>query len=321
MTAHRIPLALFTYNRPVHACKLLDSLSRCRRLDEVNVIIHCDGPKTDPDRAAVDEVRALVHTRAAGLKARVVERPRNLGLASSIVTGVTDLCDQYGSVIVLEDDMQVAPDFLDYMIQALDRYESEPDVYQVSAFMYPVVLPGDCDAYFLRLTTTWGWATWKRAWRVFDWRATGAHELLADPAMRRRFDLDGAYPYAHMLEDRLGGKNDSWGILWWWAVFQTGGLVLHPRTSLVWVGGFDGTGTHCGPSELNQAALDSMSQPRLGGAIRFPARVEVSEGVLERIKEHLATERAASPHAAPRQWASRLLRPLQRFGRRDRTAG
>jgi len=296
------PLALFAYNRPAHVAAALDSLARCARLDECRVHVFCDGPKGPDDARAVAATRAVVRERAGALNAEVVEREENLGLARSVVTGVTDLCARFGRVIVVEDDLIVAPDFLAYMLAALDRYEDADDVYQVSGFMVPVAHPAVPDTFFLPLTTTWGWATWGRAWEAFDWDASGAVEALRDPETRARFDLGGAYPYAAMLEDRLAGRNDSWGILWWWAVFKARSLVLHPRRSLVRVGGMDGTGTHSG-------AVDPLGQP---GAEAFRAPVlGTGPGVSPRLPDRVAPDAAA---------LARVTAYLdERFGRRSRT--
>jgi hypothetical protein len=301
------PLALFAYSRPAHVAAALDSLARCARLKECRVHVFCDGPKGPEDAAAVAETRRVVRERAGGLGAEVIEREANLGLARSVVTGVTDLCARYGRVIVVEDDLVVAPDFLAYMLAALDRYEDADDVYQVSGFMVPVAHPEAPDAFFLPLTTTWGWATWARAWAAFDGEATGAAEALGDPETRRRFDLGGAYPYAAMLEDRLGGRNDSWGILWWWAVFKAHGLVLHPRRSLARAGGMDGTGTHSGAVDpLGQPGVEAFRAPVLGAAPRLPDRVAPDGAALARVTAYL-DERFGR---RSRTWTRRLARRL-----------
>lgn len=299
------PVAVFAYNRPEHVAAALDSLARCARLAECRVHVFCDGPKGPEGAAAVEATRRVVRERVRGLGAEVIERDANLGLARSIVTAVTDLCDRYGRVIVVEDDFVLAPDFLDYMLRALDRYEGAENVFQVSGFMFPVAHPDTPDAFFLPLATTWGWATWARAWKAFDWNAAGAAEALRDPETRARFDLGGAYPYAAMLEDRLGGRNDSWGILWWWAVFQAGGLVLHPRRSLVWVGGMDGTGTHSGTGDrMGQPAVERFREPALGGAPRFPERVAPDPEAFGRVSGFLDEHFGARSRA----WSRRLAR-------------
>ena len=303
----KTPIALFVYNRPEHAQLALETLSRCRRLEECWLRIYCDGPRGPEDADAVAAARQVAREWVARLGGEVVERETNLGLAHSIVTGVTELCESHGRLIVLEDDFALNSSFLDYMLQALSLHENEPSVYQISGYMFPVVHPAKPDAFFLPLTTTWGWATWARAWRIFDWDATDAVEALKDPKTRLRFDLDGSYPYSTMLEGRLRGENDSWGILFWWAVFKAGGLALHPRESLVWVGGFDRSGTHCGDVAW------SVAQPREEITQATPARFELPTAVqpdpaaFNRIKRFLQKEQY------PTSVAGRLWRKVEQY--------
>jgi len=268
------PIALFTYNRAEHTERVLRSLANCSRLDECLLHIYCDGPKTETHATAVEASRKVVREHAARLGARIIERDTNLGLAHSVVDGVTDLCNRFGRVIVLEDDLVLNPGFLNYMLQALDRYAAAENVYQISGYMFPISQPSTLDAFFLPLITTWGWATWQRAWQIFDWDATDARAALQLPATRKRFDLNNSYPYTPMLESQLNGANNSWGILFWWQVFKRDGLALHPRQSLVWNGGFDNTGTNCGDQGWsNESGPEIMTDWTTVHAFDFPKDV------------------------------------------------
>jgi hypothetical protein len=176
--------------------------------------------------------------------------------------------------------------------------------------MFPVRHPDKPDAFFLPLTTTWGWATWARAWRVFDWNVSGIAARLQDAALRRKFDLDNSYPYSAMLEQRLRGANDSWGILFWWAVFNHGGLVLHPRETLLTVGGFDGSGTHAG--NYSWSVNGSMRADKWD--FQLPQQVVVDPDAFKRIKRFLRSEQY------PKSLVGRIWRRLGRLnrGRADR---
>lgn len=301
LSSHKTPIAVFVYKRPEHAKLLLESLERCDRLSECVVTIYCDGPKSSADAPAIEATRNVVHEWSAQAGARIIARETNLGLAHSIVSGVSELCDQYGRVIVIEDDFVLNSSFIDFMLQGLDRYADDQNVYQISGYMFPVRHKKTPDAFFLPLTTTWGWATWARAWQVFDRNAHDALERLQDAELRREFDLDGSYPYAAMLEQRLRHENDSWGILFWWAVFNRGGLALHPRESLVTVGGFDGSGTHVG------SYLWSRSGQMKSGKwdFRLPEQVVVDAEAFTRIKRFLKSEQY------PKSLAGRIWRRRQ----------
>ena len=318
------PIAVFTYNRAEHTERVLKSLANCARLDECLLHIYCDGPKSENQAPSVEASRKVVREHATRLGAHVIERNTNVGLARSVVDGVTDLCSRFGRVIVVEDDLVLNAAFIDYMLQSLDRYAEAANVYQISGYMFPVSQPASPDAFFLPLITTWGWATWARAWKVFDWDTSDATERLRDAATRRSFNLNGVYPYAEMLEATLQGEHDSWGILFWWAVFKAGGLVLHPRKSLVWNGGTDATGTHRG-NQLwaNQSLSEFAADEWSADGFVMPEKVTVDEAAFAKVVQHLKSEHSsgglferirrrivvAQPHAASN---GRSRRPRRR---------
>lgn len=288
METTQTPLILFTYNRPEHTQSALRSLSHCSRLMDCHLVIYCDGPKNPVDDTGVAATRQVVRKWTTQFTAEVIERAENIGLARSIVTGVTEQCQKYGKAIVLEDDLVVSPDFLDYMLLSLERYKKSANVYQISGFMFPVQHPSYPDAFFLPLTTTWGWATWERAWDVFNWDADDSLQMLENKAIRRRFTLDNSYPYDEILKNRLKTQNDSWGILWWYAVFKVSGLVLHPRQSLVWNGGFDNSGIHSGaPSDTMQLSRNTFDYPILGPPFYFPEEIGIDTAAFNRLKTYL----------------------------------
>ncbi len=267
----KVPLAFFAYNRPAHTAAALEALAACPGRDHFEFHFYSDGPRNAAAEPGVAEVRRVLRDQAGRFSARLIEQSANLGLAKSIVSGVSALCERYGRVVVLEDDLVVAPDFLRFMAAALDRYADAPEVMQVAG--YTIAPPKDlpADAFLLPVTTTWGWGTWARAWHAFSWTPEGWPATRSDMDWLDRFEIGGVGNYVSMLEDRLAGRNDSWGILWWYAVSRRMGEVVYPRESLVWNSGFDGTGVHCGAGgALGQGSRPDGQGRLLGDAIRFP---------------------------------------------------
>lgn len=244
MSSNRLaPIALFIYKRPTHTLNTMLSLSRCLGFEATQIYVFCDGPRSEADQSPVAETRAVVRQQN-WKNLTIIERTENWGLAKSIVTGVTDLCEQFGRVIILEDDLEVSPYFLEYMNAALERYANFEQVMQISGYMFPVKLCANTDAICLPFISSWGWATWSRAWKCFDANAKGFATLTTNATLRKRFDLDGAYPYFKALVQQQQGKLNSWAILWYLSVFMMDGVVIYPKHSLVRNNGFDGTGTN-----------------------------------------------------------------------------
>ena len=252
------PIALFIYKRAEHTRRTIVSLQGCEGFQSSPIYVFADGPKTEAEVPAVRATRAAART-LLGSRAVFVEQERNRGLANSIIAGTTELCDRHGTVIVVEDDLVLAPSFLRFLNEGLERYRDEPRVMQVSGHMFDVPsLASQRGALLLPLTTSWGWATWERAWSMFDPSATGWREHLADDAEVKRFNLGDRYDYFGMLKRQMNGKIDSWAIRWYYSVFARGGLALFPPRTLVLNIGFDGTGTHDRLAlPAHQASLES----------------------------------------------------------------
>ena len=241
----RAPVALFVYNRPWHTRKTVDALKENAGAAETDLVIFSDAPKTSQDIAAVQEVRNLIKDLNGFQSVRVVVRDANMGLAKSIIEGVTQLCDAYGKVIVLEDDMVTSRYFLQFMNDALNMYADDLRVASIHGYQYPVreTLP---ETFFLRGADCWGWATWKRAWDLFERDGSLLLQQLKEKRLVYAFDLDGAYPYSHMLEEQVAGRNNSWAIRWHASCFLQNRLTLYPGQSFVDNIGNDSSGTHCG---------------------------------------------------------------------------
>lgn len=238
------PIVIFIYKRADHLLRNLASLKRCRGFADSAIIVYGDGPRIEADRAGVEAARRVAAERL-GSRAEYHFREQNIGLAASIITGVTEVTRRYGRAIVIEDDLELSEHFLAYMNAGLDKYADDEAVYQVSGQLFRTPeFEGRTRALFLPFTSSWGWGTWNRAWRRFDPTAAGWRRLAHDPALRRRFNLDGAYDFSTMLERQMAGLGDSWAIRWYWSVFRNDGKVCFPPVSLVRNTGMDGSGTH-----------------------------------------------------------------------------
>lgn len=238
------PVALFCYKRLTHLAAVIDALERCAGFESSPLYVFCDGPRTRDDAPKVEAVRRYVRARL-GERAEIVAEEKNRGLASSIISGVGALCGRHGAAIVLEDDLVLQPAALSWMNGCLQAYRDRDDVAHVSAYQYRVPeLAHSPRGTFQRFTSSWGWATWERAWSQFDFKATGWEAVLQDRNVRRAFDHDANFPSSDMLVEQMQGAIDSWVIRWGWTCFNKGYVSVMPPRSLVRNIGFDATATH-----------------------------------------------------------------------------
>jgi len=238
------PIALFVYRRLDLVGPVLDALELCPEFSSSSVYIYSDGPRSEAAARDVEQVRAAIKARQRP-NVRLIESPQNRGLAASIIGGVSELCAKYGRVIVLEDDLIVSPHLLRWFNEALDAFADEDAVMQISGHVFGSPVRGDL-GFFAPITTSWGWATWDRAWKAFDPDATGWEALSRDASLSRRFDFDGCYPFTKMMQKQREGKVDSWAIRWYWSVFRKNGIVAYPPRTLILNVGDDERATHRG---------------------------------------------------------------------------
>lgn len=248
------PIVLFTYNRLIHTQKVIEALLQNEYASVSDMIIYSDGGKDEKTKHEVYLVREYLKS-IVGFKSLVIqERTENWGLANNIIDGVTSIVNEYGKVIVLEDDLVVSPYFLKYMNEALDLYEKDEQVISIHGYVYPVrrQLP---ETFFIKGADCWGWATWKRGWDLFCSDGKALLNEIDKRNLKKEFDFGNSYPYYKMLKQQIEGKNNSWAIRWYASAFLNNKLTLHPCHSLVKQIGMDGSGTHCGKNFLFNVKL------------------------------------------------------------------
>ncbi len=250
------PVALFVYNRPLHVMQTVEALQNNRLSIETDLFIFSDAAKNPTADNAVQQVRNYIKSITGFKSVTIVERLKNLGLANSIIDGVSYLTNKFGRVIVLEDDLITSTYFLSYMNTSLDQYADDDRVISIHGYVYPVqqVLP---EAFFLRGADCWGWATWQRGWTLFNSDGKFLLNELRRRKLTRLFDFNGAYQYVQMLKDQINGRNDSWAIRWYATAFLANKLTLYPGRSLVHNIGNDNSGTHCEDTRSHDVELSS----------------------------------------------------------------
>ena len=283
------PVIIFNYNRPDHSLRTWEALALNELAKETELYLYCDGPKanaSDEMRQRIEELHALAKQyaieapKAGKFKAvNVVCAEKNKGLANSIIGGVSEVIVKHGRVIVLEDDLLTSPYFLKYMNTALDKYESYPSVFTISANRPPVnkmAIPADYeyDVFVSLRPFSTGWATWKDKWERIDWSLDYLDDFLKHPQQIKSFH-HGGDDLTEMLCLQRDHKIDSWAIRYAFQHFYYHAVAILPCIPYVDNIGFDGTGMHSGTDETdfrNNVAL-APENPRMPDVLYEDERI------------------------------------------------
>lgn len=249
------PIAFFAFNRPDHTRRSLEAIAGSELADRSKLYALCDGPRveeSDEGRARIEEVRQVILERPWCRDVVTRFSPANRGLAASLLTGIGEIVAEHGRVIVIEDDVVVAPGFLQFMNETLELYADEPSVMHVSGYSPFFSPPEKYEETSLVLNHTyvgWGWATWRRAWEMLSTDGAALRRRIDALGNRHYVNLDGGFEIYWALKALDEGRSQDWNAYWHASVLVNGGVCIHPVISLADNIGMDGSGTHCSVSD------------------------------------------------------------------------
>jgi hypothetical protein len=228
----KTPVLLIIFNRPELTRRVIRALSA---FQPETVLVAADGPRFAAEQARCQETRECVSGMDWDCQVHNNFSDVNLGCGIRVHTAVSWALEQYQDVIVLEDDCIPHPSFFRYCSSLLSHYRCDERVMHISGNNFRGELPaGEYSYYFSKYTHAWGWATWRRAWRHFDWHMSqwplakkiGLIECWCDDPVERAY-------WSSIFDEMHAGAPDIWDYQWNFACWSQGGLVVIPRVNLV----------------------------------------------------------------------------------------
>lgn len=252
------PVVLFVYNRLEHTKKVIDALSKNRDAEITNLIVYSDGSKGYHDNNVVNEIRTYLKSISQFKSVSLNFREKNFGLFQNIKLGLTDVFNNYNSVIVLEDDLVPSLNFLSYMNSGLNFYKEKKNIGAISAFQFPIIeeIKIEEDIYLHPRFSCWGWATWKDRWDSWEWHLPERKTFL-----KKREPLKSLHAVSNdlpeLILDKIDRLNSSWSVYVCYEFVRKNLLCVYPTISKIQNIGFDGSGIHSLRDNSFSVNLDS----------------------------------------------------------------
>lgn len=231
------PVAIIIFRRPDLTRRVLEVLAQ---VQPKKLMIIADGAR--PDRPGEAEACAAARAAAECITwdCEVLKNYSdvNLGCGPRPASGISWVFDQVEEAIILEDDCVPHPSFFQFCSELLALYRNDERVMHINGSTYrhePAKVAHSY--YFSQFIGCWGWATWRRAWKQFDYsvqlwpefRENGWLEALVDnneAAMRYWSDkFQRAY-------ERQPGLT-YWDYQWAFACWAFSGLGIVPAHNLI----------------------------------------------------------------------------------------
>jgi len=296
MNSNYAPICLFTYNRLQETKETINALQNNFLAKDSDLFIFSDGPKNKSDINKVEEVRSYLHTISNFKSVVITQSIENIGLAQSIVSGITKTLIEYDKIIILEDDIKTSKGFLKFMNDALNYYEKNEEVMQVSGFMFPINNNELPDTFFYQANSCWGWGTWKNSWDLLIDDCDLILKKLNEKNVNwSEFNSLQGNEFKKQLLKNKSGKMNTWAVKWHSTIKIYGGKVLHPKSSFVSNIGFSGNGENCKKGdfigEINDSLLLDVSHAEKKSnhfaLIRLKEYFRIRYSLIEKIKRKL----------------------------------
>jgi GT2 family glycosyltransferase len=242
------PIVLFVYNRPEHTRKTVEALAENELAAQSVLYVFSDAPRAEKDSQAVEKVRTYIDTlrEKKWFKDVIVEKAeRNRGLAESIIYGVGKVVRHHGKVIVMEDDLLSAPDFLNFMNDALNFFENDERIGSISGYSPLRMLPSNYphDLWIACRSSSLGWGTWKDRWEDVRWEIDDFEAFAKNKKLRKAFDACGSDRFDRLRRQvRIGAE--SWSIRFGYWQFRANKYTVFPAVTRIQHIGWDGSGVH-----------------------------------------------------------------------------
>lgn len=270
-----VGIIVFAYNRSQHLKKVLDGLKANSGVTKI--YIFQDGLKCEEHRSEWDKTKQIIK-EIDWCEVTYKLSLHNKGLANSIVDGINTVFQENEAVAVLEDDCVPHPLFVEYITKCLTKYQYDKRVFSINGYSWHAkVKPNGTDAYFIGRTSSWGWATWKDRWLLYQQDYKIIARIRQDLYKSHQFDIWGQDLEDHLLGN-IYGKCDSWAVFWALKCIEQGGFCPTPYYSLIDNIGFDGTGVHCGNTDIDTQLRTWNDKEKiiLPDTVEFPIGYEVT---------------------------------------------
>lgn len=269
MEKFKIPILLIIFNRPDTTAKVFDVI---KKIKPVKLYIAADGPRINKpgEEKLCEATRNIISSIDWPCEVKTKFQEKNLGCKYGPITAIDWLFANEERGIILEDDCLPDESFFPFCENLLDKYQNINEVMHISGNNFQNgILRGDKKSsyYFSKYTHSWGWATWRGSWAMFDNAIKIFDQFDTDDKIKSiPIGKQAQNFWIKNLRHSMRG-NDSWDSLWMYTVWLNNGLAILPQTNLVSNIGFGDNATHTKEvnksSEIKMVPIDIIKHPEV----------------------------------------------------------
>jgi hypothetical protein len=228
------PIVVFSYNRPESTTRLLSVI---KEINPSKLFLICDGPKENNSIDNENNKRVVEIIKSFQIEGEIIYEisKKNLGLGKRIASGLDFVFSLVEDAIILEDDCIPSKSFFPFCSELLEKYKLDTRIMMISGNNYNPEYFKNTNSYiFTKYGHIWGWATWRRAWNLFDYNMTTWPEFYSKNLHKMVFKTTKEQRYfTKIFNLYYSSKKVPWGYRWFYSRISNNSLSIMPTSNLV----------------------------------------------------------------------------------------
>ena len=228
------PVLFLIFNRPDTTKKVFEAIKAAK---PKMLFVAADGPRkhVEKEAALCKRTKTIVlNSIDWDCEVFTLFREENLGCKDAISEAITWFFQHVEAGIILEDDCLPSQSFFPFCEILLEKYKNEEQVLSICGFSYfdnPKIV--EADYFFNSQGGIWGWATWRRAWKLYHYTSQFERR-----EFRKLYNKNLENYYWTMA---LKSNDDTWDLSWLYNRLVNDGISINPFQSLIQNVGMSGT--------------------------------------------------------------------------------
>ena len=230
----KAPVVFIIFNRFDTAERVFNAIAQAK---PKKLFVIADGPRSNKSGEAEKcaRVRSLIEKIDWPCTVYKNFSDTNLGCASRITSGLDWVFSQTDRAIILEDDCLPEQSFFRFCDELLERYKNDERIMQISGEnKFHRTAPVESSYYFTRNIHIWGWATWARAWKLYDIDMKTWPSLKKNKILNTLYSQKSAqYHFSRLFDKYYRNEIASWDGKWVYSVCKQSAFSIAPKNTLV----------------------------------------------------------------------------------------
>lgn len=232
------------FNRPKQTEIVFEAI---RKAKPKKLLVVADGSRFDEEAEKCQKARAVIQKIDWNCETLTNFSDKNLGCGKRVSSGLDWVFSEVDEAIILEDDCLPTPSFFYFCQALLEYYRHDERIMSISGTNVQLSQSRtDYSYYFSKYNHIWGWASWKRAWKHYDFYMKTWPEFRKANLINYVFDDPYEQRYWTKIFDSMFFERsiDTWDYMWMYSILSQNGLQIIPNVNLVSNIGFGVDATH-----------------------------------------------------------------------------